>query len=61
MEIADAKTMRQHYGSCSELLHKSSDALNPVAPKPDEIDQEFDALQTWLDALAVRQKKIKVA
>lgn len=57
---ADASTMRQHYGVCSELLHKASDALNPVAPTPDDIDREFDALQTWLNALAVRQKSIKV-
>ena len=57
---ADATTMRQHYGVCSELLHKASDALNPVAPSPDDVEQEFDALQTWLDALAERQKNIKV-
>ncbi|MFV1630807.1 AAA family ATPase [Phaeobacter sp. JH20_18] len=57
---ADATTMRQHYGVCSELLHKASDALNPVAPSPDDVEQEFDALQTWLDALAARQKNIKV-
>ncbi|AFO89647.1 hypothetical protein D1821_19020 (plasmid) [Phaeobacter inhibens] len=57
---ADATTMRQHYGVCSELLHKASDALNPVAPTPDDIDREFDALQNWLNALAQRQKSIKV-
>ena len=57
---ADAKTMRNHYGICSELLHKASDAMNPVAPSPDDVDQEFDALQTWLGALAERQKSIKV-
>ncbi|MDC0116066.1 hypothetical protein OAH97_01150 [Octadecabacter sp.] len=57
---ADATTMRQHYGVCSELLHKASDALNPVAPTPDDIDREFDALQNWLNALAQRQTSIKV-
>ncbi len=57
---ADATTMRQHYGVCSELLHKASDALSPVAPTPDDIDREFDALQNWLNALAQRQKGIKV-
>ncbi len=58
---ADATTMRQHYGVCSELLHKASDALNPVAPTPDDIDREFDALQNWLNALAQRQKSIKLS
>ncbi len=57
---ADAITMRQHYGVCSELLHNASDALSPVAPTPDDIDREFDALQNWLNALAQRQKSIKV-
>lgn len=56
----DAATMRQHYGVCSELLHKASDALNPVAPTPDDIDREFGALQNWLNALSQRQKSIKV-
>lgn len=58
---ADAATMRQHYGVCSALLHKASDALNPVAPTPNDIDQEFDALQAWLKGLAERQRKIKAA
>ncbi|QIE45821.1 AAA family ATPase [Pseudohalocynthiibacter aestuariivivens] len=56
---ADAITMRQHYGVCSDLLHKASDALNPMAPAPDDIDREFEALQTWLESLATRQKKIR--
>ena len=57
---ADAITMRKHYGICSEFLHKASNSMNPVTPTPDDIDREFDALQTWLNALDERQKSIKV-
>lgn len=56
---ADAETMRKHYGHCSVLLHKISDAMNPSAPTPDEIDEELAALEAWLNALKVRQAKIK--
>ncbi|MBU2956788.1 AAA family ATPase [Paracoccus sp. 1_MG-2023] len=53
-----AKTMRQHYGECSILLHKISDAMNPVTPTPDRIEKELDALTVWLDDVSSRQKKI---
>ena len=57
----DAETMRKHYGQCSVLLHKASDAMNPSAPKPETIDSELDALETWLTEVNDRQNKIKVA
>lgn len=57
---ADASTMRQHYGQCSVMLHKASDAINPAAPKPETIEEELDALEVWLSSVADRQSKIKV-
>lgn len=53
-----AKTMRHHYGECSILLHKISDAMNPVAPTPDRIEKELDVLTVWLDDISTRQKQI---
>jgi ABC-type hemin transport system ATPase subunit len=53
-----AKTMRHHYGECSNLLHKISDAMNPAAPTPDRIETELGALETWLDDIEVSQKRI---
>ncbi|EBA04699.1 hypothetical protein RB2150_11456 [Rhodobacteraceae bacterium HTCC2150] len=55
----DALAMRQHYGQCSELLHKASDSINPAAPTPEIIEQELAALETWLSTVTERQKKIK--
>lgn len=56
---ADAKTMRKHYGQCSELLHKASDALNPKAPTPEAIQGELDVLEKWLRDVSERQNSIK--
>jgi hypothetical protein len=56
-----AKTMRNHYGECSVLLHKISDEMNPVAPTPDRIETELGALETWLDDVEFRQKQIETA
>lgn len=56
----DAYTMRKHYGQCSVLLHKASDAMSPSAPTPDTIEEELDALETWLKGVADRQNKIKI-
>lgn len=58
---AHAHTMRQHYGECSILLHKTSDAMNPVAPTPERIETELLALDTWLSDIELRQRKIHVA
>jgi hypothetical protein len=58
---ADAHTMRQHYGQCSELLHKASDALYPKAPTPDVIEIELNAMGKWLVAVSDRQAKIKTS
>ncbi|TLP43443.1 hypothetical protein FDK21_17995 [Cohaesibacter sp. CAU 1516] len=55
----DAETMRTHYGQCSKMLHKTSDAMNPVAPTPDAITSEIEALEKWLAAVTDRQRKIK--
>lgn len=55
---ADANTMRQHYGQCSELLHKASDALNPKAPTPEVIQNELNDLEQWLTSVSDRQNKI---
>ncbi|MCB1469122.1 MAG: AAA family ATPase [Rhizobiaceae bacterium] len=57
----DASTMRQHYGQCSVLLHKASDAINPSAPTPETIEKELDALDAWLRAICERQNNIKAA
>ena len=56
----DAEIMRQHYGQCSVLLHKTSDAMSPSAPTPETIEEELDALDTWLKGVADRQNKIKI-
>ncbi|MEQ9452753.1 MAG: AAA family ATPase [Pseudomonadales bacterium] len=56
----DAEIMRKHYGQCSVLLHKASDALNPVAPSPEAIEDEMDALESWLTSVSQRQDAIKV-
>lgn len=58
---ADADTMRKHYGQCSVLLHKISDAINPSAPTPQTIDGELDALDAWLKDVSDRQGKIRTA
>jgi hypothetical protein len=55
----DAEIMRKHYGQCSVLLHKASDAMNPSAPNPDVIEKELVALESWLKAVTERQNKIK--
>ncbi|MCP3054948.1 AAA family ATPase [Aurantimonas marianensis] len=55
----DADTMRKHYGQCSVLLHKTSDAMSPSAPTPERIEEELDALETWLAGVTDRQSKIK--
>ena len=55
-----AKTMRHHYGECSTLLHKASDAMNPVAPTPEHIETELEALADWLNDVEHRQKQIRV-
>lgn len=57
----DAETMRKHYGQCSVLLHRISDAMNPSAPTPDAIDAEFDALDRWMTDVTGRQNQIKIA
>lgn len=54
----DAETMRKHYGQCSVMLHKVSDAMNPTAPTPETITEEMDALEAWLRAITARQSKI---
>lgn len=56
-----AKTMRNHYGECSVLLHKISDAMNPVAPMPDRVETELSALESWLNDVEGRQKQIKTS
>lgn len=55
----DADTMRKHYGQCSVLLHKTSDAMSATAPTPERIEEEIAALETWLKGVTERQKKIK--
>ncbi len=57
--LEDAESMRKHYGQCSSMLHKASDALNPSAPTPDTIEVELEALEKWLAAVTERQSKIK--
>lgn len=59
--LEDAETMRTHYGRCSTLLHKASDELNPVAPTPENIEEELKALEEWLSAVTARQSQIKAA
>jgi hypothetical protein len=58
--IEDAITMRKHYSQCSVLLHKTSDAMNPMAPKPEDIEAELDALDTWLQSVTERQKQVSL-
>lgn len=58
ISLQDAQTMRDHYGECSILLHKTSDVMNPVAPSPDQIETELTALEVWLDDVGTRQKKV---
>lgn len=53
--------MRKHYGQCSVLLLKTSDAMNPTAPKPEDIGAELDALETRLQAVTDRQKQVSTA
>lgn len=53
-----AKSMRDHYGECSILLHKISDSMNPVAPTPGRIDTQLDALRAWLDDVESRQRQV---
>jgi hypothetical protein len=58
--LEDAETMRRHYGKCSVLLHKTSDAMNPTAPNPEDIETELNALQSWLMAVNERQKQVTI-
>lgn len=55
----DADSMRKHYGRCSTLLHKASDAMNPAAPNPSEIEEEIHSLGSWLQSVSNRQKRIE--
>ena len=57
--LEDAETMRKHYGQCSTMLHKASNALNPSAPTPDIIEEELEELEKWLVTITERQSKIK--
>lgn len=55
----DAEIMRERYRQCSVLLHKASNEMNPSAPKPDTIETELNALETWLKDVTDRQKNIE--
>jgi len=41
----DTIAMSQHYGQCSELLHKAPDSLSLIAPPPETIREKLDALE----------------
>lgn len=55
----DCETMREAFGRCSKLVHSDSDGLNKPLPKPEDVQAEIDALQTWVVDLRARQGKIK--
>jgi len=58
IRVEDAQTMRKHYRECSVLLHMASEAMNPTAPTPDEINDQLQALKKWINELTKRQMDI---
>lgn len=58
---SDASIMRKRYGYCSELLHKTSDKISPVAPTPTEISLEIEELEKWHTDVTNRQKSVSTA
>ncbi|MEP2878166.1 MAG: hypothetical protein ABJP13_00085 [Sulfitobacter sp.] len=38
------------------MLHKISDAMNPVAPTPERVETELIGLESWLNDVEGRQK-----
>ncbi len=61
LEITDCDSMRQGYGTCSELLHSVGESMNPKLPSPTELQSEIDKLRSWYTDLRNRQAKIKAA
>lgn len=57
----NARKMRKHYVQCSNLLHKASDEVNPIATEPEKIEKEMDVLEEWLRELSERSKQIQVS
>ena len=58
LTIDDCQEMRQAYRRCSNLLHSSADALNPLLPHPNRIQAEISKLQDWTEDVRRRQKEL---
>jgi energy-coupling factor transporter ATP-binding protein EcfA2 len=54
----DCNAMRAAYKRCSELLHSTSEVLNPPLPVPVMIQVEIAILRDWIASIRERQGKI---
>lgn len=59
LTIEDCQTMREAYGRCSKLLHSESEQLNRPLPKPEIIQEEIEAMKTWIQNIKDKQAKVK--
>lgn len=55
IELEDCRAMREAYGRCSRLLHSMPGALNPRLPRPQQLQDEIDALRNWYTSMTDRQ------
>ena len=58
IELADCQAMREAYGRCSRLLHSMPGTLNPRLPRPQQLQDEIDALQNWYSSMCTRQEAV---
>lgn len=58
LTMDDCIKMRKAYGRCSTLLHSSAESLNKPLPKPDAVQAEISALQSWVTDVRQRQDQI---
>ena len=54
----DCKIMREGYGKISTLLHTAPGASNPAVPSPKKILDEISVIETWINDIKQRQKRL---
>ncbi|KKZ10434.1 MAG: hypothetical protein TQ37_08705 [Candidatus Synechococcus spongiarum 15L] len=59
LDRKDCEQMRKAYGRCSEGLHTTALTLNPLPPKPEDIQKEITELRNWISNIQKRQREIR--
>ena len=58
IEMSDCRTMREAFGRCSRLIHSMPGTLNPRLPRPQQLQDEIDALRNWYTDICNRQAAV---